>query len=217
MSGADFKSMPYHDRNQLLSGGLFVDQNRITTPSRREADTAVKKYSTGGMSVRMLAGELNLWRRIVVAVEAQCTTDLGRQLLEKLADIPVAPSRASRRLGCYTFRGNEPVAIRLQFAQEADNLRQTFLHEIAHACDHLSQHGGRRQVGHGNSWRQWALALGIDTATTGRSAAVNALHQQRRKLVAICLECGAEIYRVRRLNRNNRYLHPPCGGILKPL
>lgn len=110
------------------------------------------------------------------------------------------------------------MAIRLQFAQERETLHQTFLHEIAHACDHLNQHGsGRRRVGHGVSWRQWALVLGIDTATTGRSAAVATLHLQRQKLVAICLECGAGIYRVRRLNRNNRYIHPPCGGVLKPL
>lgn len=174
-------------------------------------------YCTRGMSVRALADELNLWRQIASAVEAQCIAVSSRQLLERLATIPVVPSRASRRLGCYAFRGSEPVAIRLQFAQEADNLRQTFLHEIAHACDHLSQHGERRRVAHGSRWRQWALALGIDTATTGRSPAVIALHQQRRKLVAVCLECGAEIYRVRRLNRNHRYLHPPCGGVLKPM
>ncbi len=177
----------------------------------------MENYYKKGLSVRLLAVELTLWPQIVAAVEAQCTAVSGRQLLEKLAVIPVAPSRASRRLGCYAFRGTEPVAIRLQFAQEADNLRQTFLHEVAHACDHLNQQSGSRRIAHGNSWRQWALALGIDTATTGRSAALVALHQQRRKLVAICLECDAEIYRVRRLNRNHRYLHPPCGGVLKPL
>ncbi len=173
-------------------------------------------YGKMGMTVRTLAVELRLWRQIVAAVEAQSIAVAGRQLLEKLAVIPVVPSRASRRLGCYVFRGTEPVAIRLQFAQEPKNLRQTFLHEIAHACDHLGQHSGRRRVAHGDSWRRWALALGIDTTTAGRSPAVAALHQQRRKLVAICLKCGAEIYRVRRLNRNHRYLHPPCGGILKP-
>jgi hypothetical protein len=177
----------------------------------------MENYCKREMNVRTLAAELNLWRQIVAAVETQCVAVAGQQLLEKLAIIPVAPSRASRRLGCYAFRGAESVVIRLQFAQEADNLRQTFLHEIAHACDHLTQHGGRRRVAHGNSWRQWALALGIGTATTGRSPAVVALYQQRRKLVAICLECGAEIYRVRRLNRNHRYFHPPCGGALKPL
>ncbi|MBD1400546.1 SprT-like domain-containing protein [Pelovirga terrestris] len=176
-----------------------------------------ENYGKKGMSVRTLADELNLWRQVVAAIETRSAAVSSRQLLEKLAAIPVTPSRAGKRLGCYAYRGSEPVVIRLQFAQEEDNLRQTFLHEIAHACDHLSQHGGRRQVAHGSSWRQWALALGIDTATTGCSPAVVALYQQRRKLVAVCLECGAEIYRVRRLNRTNRYLHPPCGGILKPL
>src|SRR6056297_1233685 len=178
----------------------------------------MNKHFKTGMSVRMLAVELSLWQQIVAAVESHCAAVSRSQLLERLAIIPVVPSRASRRLGCYAFRGREPVCIRLQFAQEPESLRQTFLHEIAHACDHLSQQKESRQrIGHGTCWRQWALALGIGTATTGRSAAVDSLHQQRRKLVAVCLECGAEIYRVRRLNRNNRYLHPPCGGVLKPM
>lgn len=176
------------------------------------------KYGKKGMNVRGLADELSLWQQVVAGVMSQCAAAVGEQLLDHLAVIPVLPSRASRRLGCYAFRGAEPVCIRLQFAQEPDNLRQTFLHEIAHACDHLNQQGERRRrVGHGSSWRQWAFALGIDRATTGRSAAVATLHQQRQKLVAICLVCGAQIYRVRRLNRNNRYLHPPCGGVLKQL
>ncbi len=173
------------------------------------------KDTIRSMNVRGLADELGIWLRIAAGVESCCAAPQGEQLLDNLAAIPVVSSRASRRLGCYVFCGDEPVCIRLQFAQEPENLRQTFLHEIAHACDHLSQHGGSRRVAHGNSWRQWALALGIDTATTGRSVAIVALHQQRRKLVAICLACGAEIYRVRRLNRNNRYIHSSCGGVLK--
>lgn len=170
------------------------------------------------MNVRGLAVKLDLWQRIVAGVESYCAVATRKHLLDKLAVIPVKPSRASRRLGCYAFRGSDPVCIRLQFAQEPENLRQTFLHEIAHACDHLHrQGGGRHRVGHGASWRQWALILGIDSTATGSSATLVALHQRRQKLVAICMLCGAEIYRVRRLNCNNRYLHPPCGGVLKQL
>ncbi len=170
------------------------------------------------MNVRGLAVKLDLWQQIVAGVESCCVVAVGKPLVDRLAVIPVEPSRASRRLGCYAFRGSEPVCIRLQFAQEPENLRQTFLHEIAHACDHLHQQGGgRRRGGHGASWRQWALALGIASTATGNSAALAALHQRRQKLVAICMVCGAEIYRVRRLNSNNRYFHPPCGGVLKPL
>jgi hypothetical protein len=182
-----------------------------------ETGSLMDIYYEKGMNVRMLAVELKLWPQIVAGVMTQCTVAMGKQRLDQLAAIPVMSSRASRRLGCYAFRGSEPVCIRLQFAQEPANLRQTFLHEIAHACDHLNQQRGQRRVGHGASWRQWACALGVDTATTGRSAAIAILHQRRQKLVAICLVCDAKIYRVRRLNRNNRYLHPPCGGILKQL
>jgi hypothetical protein len=174
-----------------------------------------KKKTT---DVRGLAVELALWPQIVAGIEGYCAAAMGAQLLDKIAVIPVVPSRASRRLGCYAFRGSEPVCIRLQFAQERDSLRQTFLHEIAHACDHLCQQKGSRQpIGHGTSWRRWAQALGIDSTTTGSSVAVAALYQRRQKLVAVCMECGAEIYRVRRLNCTNRYIHPACGGVLKQL
>lgn len=178
----------------------------------------MKNYSTKGMSVRVLADELHLWQQIVAGVESFCSATMSKKLLDRLAAIPVVPSRASRRLGCYAFRGDEPVCIRLQFAQEPESLRRTFLHEIAHACDHLDrQKGSRLPVGHGASWRLWALALGTDSTASAGSAAVAALHQRRQKLVAICMLCGAEIYRVRRLNRNKRYLHPLCGGALKQL
>jgi predicted SprT family Zn-dependent metalloprotease len=174
-----------------------------------------KKKAT---NVRGLAVKLGLWQQIIAGVESCCAVAKGKHLLDRLAVIPVVPSRASRRLGCYAFRGSEPVCIRLQFMQEPENLRQTFLHEIAHACDHLNQHTGRqRRVGHGTSWRQWAFTLGIESTTTGSSAAVAALYQRRQKLVAICMVCGAEIYRVRRLNCTHRYIHPACGGVLKQL
>lgn len=167
------------------------------------------------MTIRQLAEDLGLWRQIESCVHGRCPEESAQQLLEKIAVIPVKASRATTRLGAYVFRGRQAVCIRLQFAQDRHRLRLTLLHEIAHACDHLQASGSHRRLAHGPGWQEWALALGIEPQVGGVCAAVSALHQRRKKLVAVCLGCGAEIYRVRRLARHGHYLHSTCGGSLK--
>lgn len=168
--------------------------------------------------VKKFAEEHGLWQQIVAAVETILQTIDTEPLIAQIAKIPVRPSRATRSLGMYVSKLGEPVCIRLQFAQEETLLRQTFLHEVAHTCDHLShQAGGKYRRAHGPGWRQWAHALGISPERCGKSEAVADLHRQRLKLVAICQKCGAEFRRVRRLNRRGRYIHSTCGGRLRPV
>jgi predicted SprT family Zn-dependent metalloprotease len=169
------------------------------------------------MTVKELADELDLWQHIELSVEGMISKYSIASFLEKIAPIPIQKSRATRRLGAYVSRGGEPVCIRLQFAQEPDNLKQTFLHEVAHACDHLSRKGWHKPYrrAHGPCWKSWAKALGISPKSCGESEAVRALHQQRLKLVAVCQKCGTEFHRVRRLNRNRNYTHQQCGGRIK--
>ncbi len=164
--------------------------------------------------VRTLAEQLLLWSRITSVV----TGSADERLLERIARVPVKKSRATRSLGAYISRGAEPVCIRLQFAQEQDQLKDTLLHEIAHACDHLSQLPGRPyRRAHGPSWRNWAAALGVAPERCGQSEQLAKLHRQRLKLVGICQTCGTEFRRVRRLNRRRRYTHPSCGGLVIPI
>jgi len=169
------------------------------------------------MTVKQIADEFSLWEQIETAVNGILGEGAASALLEKIARIPIHKSRATRRLGAYVFLGKEPICIRLQFAQEPDNLKQTFLHEVAHACDHLNQNGGRQSYrrAHGLSWKSWAKELGIPPQCCGASEAVKQLHQKRLKLVAICQKCGTEFRRVRRLNRNRIYIHQNCGGKIK--
>jgi predicted SprT family Zn-dependent metalloprotease len=171
------------------------------------------------MTVKQHADELGLWPQIESAVEGMVSQRSTSALLTKVAQIPIQKSRATRRLGAYVSRGGEPVCIRLQFAQEPDNLKQTFLHEVAHACDHLSRKGWHKPYrrAHGPSWKSWAKALGISPLSCGESEAVRSLHQQRLKLVAVCQKCGAEFHRARRLNRNGTYTHQQCGGRIKTI
>lgn len=166
------------------------------------------------MVVRQLAEKLNLWQQIETATKKNLVRKSAVHFLEDIGNIPIKQSHATRRLGVYVSQGSKPVCIRLQFAQEPENLRQTFLHEVAHACEHLSRRGWRKEYrqAHGDSWKMWARALGVSTATSGESEAVRQLHQQRLKLVGVCQKCGAEFHRVRRFNRCGTYTHRHCGG-----
>jgi predicted SprT family Zn-dependent metalloprotease len=169
------------------------------------------------MTVKQIAEKFQLWSQIEVAVTEVLTDQPAENFLERIALIPILRSSATRRLGAYISMGGKPICIRLQFAQEPDNLQHTFLHEVAHACDHLSRKGGRQvyRRAHGATWKGWAKALGASTQCCGESEAVQALHQQRLKLVAVCQKCGIEFHRVRRLNRNRTYTHNQCGGKIK--
>ncbi len=171
------------------------------------------------MTIKQFSTEFHLWPKIEIVAKDILTKKLASPLLEKIATIPVNRSRATYRLGIYISRAPNPICIRLQFAQEPENLRQTFLHEVAHACDHLSRKGWRKEYrqAHGESWKVWARALGVSTSTTGESEAVCQLHQQRLKLVGVCQKCGFEIHRVRRLNKKGAYIHSRCGGEIRQL
>lgn len=168
------------------------------------------------MTVKSLAQRLQLWESIQAAVTETLTLRAGRKLLWRLGEIPIQRSRALRRLGSYVSRSGHPICIRLQFAQEEALLADTFLHEVAHACDHLSRKrwGAYRQA-HGPSWQAWALALGIQPQARGRSEELERLYQERLKVVAVCSRCGFELRRLRRLNRRHSYVHKTCGGVLR--
>ena len=170
------------------------------------------------MTVKQIAEKYQLWQQIEKAVNGILTGGSASVLLEKIAQIPIHKSWATRRLGAYVSMGKDPICIRLQFAQEPDNLKQTFLHEVAHACDHLSREDNHQRYrrAHGLSWKTWAKELGISPRSCGESEAVKKLHQQRLKLVASCQKCGAEFHRVRHLNRNRTYTHNRCGGKIQP-
>ncbi len=169
------------------------------------------------MTVYDLAIKLDLWPQITSAINTAVPA-ASAELLARIAKVPVKPSWATRTLGAYVSRQGLPVCIRLQFAQEAENLRETFLHELAHLCDHLCHQPGQRyRRAHGPQWQNWAQLLGTQAQRCGKSAALEALYRQRLKLVAVCSDCGTEFRRTRRLNRRRKYFHSNCGGRLRPI
>ena len=167
------------------------------------------------MTVEKLALGLGLWAEISNRIIGAHGRN-GQNLLDRLTQLPVKGSRATRTLGSYVSRDGIPVCIRLQFAQEPDNLRQTLLHEIAHFCDQQSRPVGQQyRQSHGLSWQYWAKVLGTAPTRCGSSENLRRLYQQRVKLIAVCQRCGAQLHRARRLNRRRNYLHLNCGGRLQ--
>ncbi len=164
--------------------------------------------------IKTLAETLGLWPQISEAIARAGQ----KSLLQTIAQLPVRKSSATRSLGAYVSKGGKPLCIRLQFAQEIEQLKDTLLHEIAHACDHLAEQPGQTyRRAHGPTWRAWANALGATAQRRGHSDSVALLHQQRLKVVAVCQNCGAEFKRLRRLNRRRHYTHPACGGRVLPV
>ncbi len=167
------------------------------------------------MTVRALAESLGIWESITRGVSAHVGDPARtRSLLDRVSRLSVQRSRSTRAFGMYVTRQGSPEAIRLQFAQEPDELLETFRHELAHAFDHVSGDRDRSGGGpHGPTWRAWAVALGARPERRGRSAALAALRLSRLKVVAVCERCGFRLRRVRRLDRGRTYLHRGCGGL----
>jgi hypothetical protein len=161
----------------------------------------------------MLARQSGVWETFATGIASHLGAAGAAELMERLGGLPVRASRATGLLGSYAHRGGEPLCIRLQPLQEPELLRTTLLHELAHACEHLTApRPHRHRCGHGPTWRAWALAFGIVPQRRGHSAALNALRQTRLKPVAVCERCGCIFHRLRRLPARRSWVHPECGN-----
>jgi len=164
-------------------------------------------------TVAEIAGELGVWEAFVLGVNGRLDSVAARGLVNRLALLPVRASHAVGLLGSYVHRGAEPIAIRLQLAQERPLLGVTLLHELAHACEHLTavrpQH---HRCSHGSHWRGWAEAFGIAPERVSRSTVLGDLRAARLKPVAVCERCGCVFHRLRRLPKRRQWLHPQCGN-----
>ena len=169
--------------------------------------------------VLSLAVKLEVWERVATGVRQRLADDAAIKLLDRLGNLPVRATRAVGLLGAYLHRGAEPIGIRLQPRQESALLAMTLLHELAHACDHLTAANPlRHRCKHGPSWQLWTTAFAIDPVRTGHSPALAQLRRDRLKPVAVCERCGCVFRRLRRLSRRRSWVHPECGnGRVVPL
>lgn len=166
-----------------------------------------------GLTVELLARQSGVWEAFADGIATQLGSAGAAELMERLGKLSVRTSRATGLLGSYVHRGGEPLYIRLQPLQEPELLRTTLLHELAHACEHLTApQPHRHRCGHGPIWRAWALAFGIAPQRRGHSTALNTLRQNRLKPVAVCERCGCIFRRLRRLPARRSWVHPECGN-----
>jgi len=170
-------------------------------------------------TVRAVADDLGVWETFVRGVCSRIGNERAQVLIDCLGTLPVHASHAVGLLGSYAHRGADPLGVRLQMRQEVELLRITLLHELAHACDHLTAPDPRRhRCTHGPGWRLWARAFAIAPERKGHSPALGELRRSRLKPVAVCERCGCVFHRLRRLSRNRQWIHPECGnGRVVPL
>ena len=141
-------------------------------------------------------------------------SDNAREMIENagVGNLPVywnsrLRSTAGRCL--YSRRDGRVVAVKLDLnpalrVEGADALRNTFLHEAAHAV-------AGKAAGHGLRWQRTHRALGGTAERCHDYESMPAQRRQRR-VVAECDKCGVEIQRARRLPQGRTYTHTGCGG-----
>ena len=90
-------------------------------------------------------------------------------------------------------------------------LRNTFLHEVAHAV-------AGRGANHGPAWKRVHRALGGNAHRTHKYEALAANRRpSSQKLVGYCADCAEQLFRVQRLKPGRTYRHTGgCGGKVIP-
>lgn len=111
---------------------------------------------------------------------------LARRLMNEhgLGHVPFEFDRAKRRMGATHFLGNKVLKITLSHhcvaVMDEDELRNTILHEIAHAI-------AGRDAGHGATWRTVARQVGANPTRCGSIAAGAPVDHT---WIAKCPQCG---------------------------
>jgi predicted SprT family Zn-dependent metalloprotease len=128
---------------------------------------------------------------------------LARQLIAQhgLIEWHFGWNRRKRALGLCRYRDRR-IELSHHFvrANAEDHVRETILHEIAHAL------AGQR-AGHGPAWKAVCVRVGcIPRACDGGGAVM-----PRGRWQARCNACGKEYHRHRRPPRNARYWCRKCG------
>lgn len=86
-----------------------------------------------------------------------------------------------------------------------DELRRTFLHELAHLVAH-ARYPKRHLAPHGDEWRQACAALGIPGEKTCHTLPLAPRRKMTRRHFYHCPHCGLEIARVVPLRRREACL-----------
>jgi len=110
-------------------------------------------------------------------------------------------NRRKRSLGLCRYRDKTmELSVHFVLANSLEQVRETILHEIAHAL-------AGEKAGHGPVWKMMCLRVGCKPERCDKGEAV----MPRGRWQARCLACGKEYWRHRRPSRRARYWCRACG------
>jgi predicted SprT family Zn-dependent metalloprotease len=128
---------------------------------------------------------------------------LARELMTRfgIADWTFAWNRRKRSLGLCKYRVKRiELSAHFVAANGVEAVRETILHEIAHAL-------AGEKAGHGPKWKAICLRVGCKPERCDQGEAV----MPRGRWVARCGACGKEYWRHRRPAKRARYWCKGCG------
>lgn len=88
---------------------------------------------------------------------------------------------------------------------------ETLVHEYAHLLA-VARHG-LRAAGHGAAWQKAMRDLGQEPKVRHNYAVER--NVARQSVTYVCVRCGKQVVRSRRLPKRRRYVHANCGGDLR--
>lgn len=110
-------------------------------------------------------------------------------------------NRRKRSLGLCRYRDRRiELSVHFVLANGIEQVRETILHEIAHAL-------AGEKAGHGAVWKMMCMRVGCKPERCDRGEAV----MPRGRWQARCAACGKEYWRHRRPSRRARYWCRGCG------
>jgi len=120
----------------------------------------------------------------------------------------ISTGRKESCYGWYQRTGAErKIALTHLPVSEMGQMRDTFLHEVAHLLDDLQ----RGRTNHDANWKRWARIVGARPEACHEDPVFRAAINEFRKPVAQCSSCGRQWFRQRRKDFTG-YTHLKCDG-----
>ena len=136
-------------------------------------------------------------------MDFEAAARMARELMAQhgVGDWTFTWNRRKRSLGLCRYRQRRiELSVHFVIANDAEQVRETILHEIAHAL-------AGEDAGHGPLWKAMCLRVGCKPLRCDQGEAI----MPRGRWQARCGTCGKEYWRHRRPERRARYWCKSCG------
>lgn len=154
---------------------------------------------------------------MAVNQEAQALRILAQRRLEELSAqfplgyVPELVWRGYRVTAGLAYYRKGVIGLSNRVLKDEKAVLDTLLHEYAHLLA-VARHGVAA-AGHGPAWRQAMHDLGQEPKVRHNYEVER--NVTRQAVTYLCVKCGLQITRARRLPKRRRYVHANCGGDLR--